>query len=391
MFEFGFGFGLGLELGLATVEILATAKLEDELSVVIDTKKCILVPPIVQMSKTPLSKEDLRSARLRSLGINEPPNDSASIPSSATGASTSHAAAITTGNSLQSVASPSSSSSVARLDYQDSELSSAMELSKNEFSLLCDLLFRNSGFVTAEDMNRWCNEGFRFCGKPNFGLMQGYGGPCGVLAVVQAEILRDLFFDDNLLPVSSNFDDLPENVDPTQASFALARGLYRILKRVACETNSIRIVSLKEDVSEVVLRHFSTWQESLLTVTSFTTEERFLAAMTSQELPFHRQFESGAGCLLFLMSCILTRGFSLVQTDMASDPTSSCTSLPFTSISYCCILLFIEFLPISYWPVRTLQPRDIELTSGWSSHIISSGRESDVGHNSLSLRNSPSN
>jgi hypothetical protein len=49
-------------------------------------------------------------------------------------------------------------------------------------------------FVTEDDLARWHSQGFTFCDAPRFGLEQGHGGPCGVLAAVQGEVLRLLVF-----------------------------------------------------------------------------------------------------------------------------------------------------------------------------------------------------
>ena len=52
--------------------------------------------------------------------------------------------------------------------------------------------------VVPGDMERW-SQGFNFCDAPNnFGLKQTQGGPCGVLAAVQAEVLSQILFNDNL-------------------------------------------------------------------------------------------------------------------------------------------------------------------------------------------------
>lgn len=50
--------------------------------------------------------------------------------------------------------------------------------------------------VTVEDQARWRNQGFEWCEDPAFGLRQAHGGPCGVLAVVNAEVLCGLLFPD---------------------------------------------------------------------------------------------------------------------------------------------------------------------------------------------------
>ena len=58
---------------------------------------------------------------------------------------------------------------------------------------LHDVIHTNGG-ASVDDMERWYNQGFNFCEEPNFGLKQGHGGPCGILAAVQAELLKHMFF-----------------------------------------------------------------------------------------------------------------------------------------------------------------------------------------------------
>ena len=43
--------------------------------------------------------------------------------------------------------------------------------------------------VVEDDISRWFSQGFVFAGLPRFGLTQGAGGPCGVLAAVQVVVL----------------------------------------------------------------------------------------------------------------------------------------------------------------------------------------------------------
>lgn len=52
------------------------------------------------------------------------------------------------------------------------------------------------GGATDEDMARWYEQGFTFCNNLSFGLQQSQGGPCGILAAVQAEMIRYLIDSD---------------------------------------------------------------------------------------------------------------------------------------------------------------------------------------------------
>lgn len=239
---------------------------------------------------------------------------------------------IATQSTTASTASTASSASPAVDSSRQAAQSSLLlqvsqrELQHDEFEELCDVLYRNSGFVTGEDLDRWCDEGFRFCAKPNFGLMQGHGGPCGVLAAVQAEIFRVLFFDDRFAARGVDRHSFPDAVDAALVRAAFVAALLNTLRRGLEEGDPIQLVTHREDVSPLSARHFQTWRADSLRVTSFASDEAFERAFTGDDQRLPVAFESGAGCLLFLLSCVMTRGLRRVRSDMASDPTSSCKS-----------------------------------------------------------------
>ena len=58
---------------------------------------------------------------------------------------------------------------------------------------LRSLLFGNLNQTFTDE---WKNQSFTFCdlAKLKFGIVQKKGGPCGVLAAIQAYILQDLLF-----------------------------------------------------------------------------------------------------------------------------------------------------------------------------------------------------
>lgn len=80
--------------------------------------------------------------------------------------------------------------------------------------------------VVEDDMCRWFSQGFTFCESPNFGLKQGSGGPCGVLAVVQSEILKRLFFN-----MQSTYREDITNVPISLTKDALIKAFWEILTR----------------------------------------------------------------------------------------------------------------------------------------------------------------
>ena len=71
-----------------------------------------------------------------------------------------------------------------------------------EVALLNKLIFND---LTGDDVGRWYNQGFRLVpaeGVPAFFLAQSAGGPCGVLAAVQAYMLGSLLFSEDLSAVA---------------------------------------------------------------------------------------------------------------------------------------------------------------------------------------------
>ena len=67
------------------------------------------------------------------------------------------------------------------------------------------------------------------CETPNFGLRQSNGGPCGVLAAVQAEIIRSLLFGE-ALDAAGTANKLPDPTDE-EVSRLFALSVFNILSR----------------------------------------------------------------------------------------------------------------------------------------------------------------
>ncbi|KAG9153122.1 hypothetical protein Leryth_012381 [Lithospermum erythrorhizon] len=69
-----------------------------------------------------------------------------------------------------------------------------MELSEKEAHQLFSMIFGDG--VTMDILAQWSNQGIRFSPDPDtsMGLVQHEGGPCGVLAAIQAFVLKYLLF-----------------------------------------------------------------------------------------------------------------------------------------------------------------------------------------------------
>ncbi|XP_019427281.1 PREDICTED: ubiquitin carboxyl-terminal hydrolase FAM188A-like isoform X2 [Lupinus angustifolius] len=230
------------------------------------------------------------------------------------------------------------------------------EVSVEEANELFVILFGSE--VSKGILARWCNQGIRFSSDPatSMGLVQHEGGPCGVLAAIQAFVLKYiLFFSDDLkemsiMPhrglgsssrsqpiLSFDFASLSEDVKLR----ALVRSMGEIL--FSCGSNR-RVVIATMSVSGNGIQHFEGISEdegvvrSLegLSIDSALDLQKVLRVetYTSQTTALQRLeanialFQSRVGALLFLISALLSRGLDLVQSDR-DDPSLPLVTAPF--------------------------------------------------------------
>eukprot|EP00602_Paraphysomonas_sp_CaronLab_P009261 CAMPEP_0185036198 /NCGR_PEP_ID=MMETSP1103-20130426/28780_1 /TAXON_ID=36769 /ORGANISM="Paraphysomonas bandaiensis, Strain Caron Lab Isolate" /LENGTH=580 /DNA_ID=CAMNT_0027573637 /DNA_START=29 /DNA_END=1771 /DNA_ORIENTATION=- len=158
-----------------------------------------------------------------------------------------------------------------------------------------------------DDMKRWFSQGFQFADSPNFGLMQGHGGPCGILAAMQAEIMKDLLFcsDNNITDANIM------SVDPNAIKHSFVTAAWNILHR--CKTDDA--VYMVDPANESI---FDIPSCSKLVVHECYSEVMF-HELFNKLMP---QYRSECGCFLFLLSLILTRGASVIRDDMDDSETS---------------------------------------------------------------------
>lgn len=151
------------------------------------------------------------------------------------------------------------------------------------------VLFGNTG---EEDVKRWESQGFEFYEVDGmfWGLRQRFGGPCGVLAVVQGFLLKYLLFEAKL--------EL-ETVTKDIAEQALVNVLSSILLSVKPESQSHVVIEFPDaEAEELHLPSHS--------ITEYIKEHIQL-------------FQSPKGVVAFIFSVLLTRGLELVQSDR-DDP-----------------------------------------------------------------------
>ncbi|XP_029130057.1 ubiquitin carboxyl-terminal hydrolase MINDY-3 isoform X1 [Cajanus cajan] len=236
-------------------------------------------------------------------------------------------------------------------------VNSSKELSADVANQLFTMVFGNE--VSKGILAQWSNQGIRYSSDPvtSMGLVQHEGGPCGVLAAIQAFVLKYIiFFSDELKDAlymphkglgasfksqsvpSYNFSSLTEGV---KVSRALVRSMGEIL--FSCGSNR-RAVIATLSIPENDIQHFEGTSEdeviakSLkgLSIESALDLQKVLRVetCTSQTTALQRLeanlslFQSRMGALLFLISALLSRGLDLVQSDR-DDPSLPLVTAPF--------------------------------------------------------------
>ena len=121
-------------------------------------------------------------------------------------------------------------------------------INDGQMNMIAQVLYLGGG-ANADDMSRWYNQGFEFAESVpsfNFGLKQGHGGPCGVLAAVQAEMLTEVLFDDSR-GINGDKDEGTAEIrelSSEEKQIAFSRSLARILARCrAVDGGPLRLVT----------------------------------------------------------------------------------------------------------------------------------------------------
>jgi hypothetical protein len=228
------------------------------------------------------------------------------------------------------------------------------ELSAEEANKLFVMVFGSE--VSKDILAQWCNQGIRFSSDPetSMGLVQHEGGPCGVLAAIQAFVFKYIiFFSDELsrmpqnrgLGASSKSHSVPSYNISSLTDGVKVRALVRSMGEILflCGNNK-RAVIATLSIPENDIQHFEGISEEevianslkalsiesaldllkVLRVESHTSETTALQRLEAH-IPF---FQSRMGALLFLISALLSRGLDLVQSDR-DDPSLPLVTAPF--------------------------------------------------------------
>jgi len=173
------------------------------------------------------------------------------------------------------------------------------------------LLFNDTKRVLPDS---WRRQGFFFsrASALGYGLIQSAGGPCGVLASVQAFVLRELLFPTEASPVSDY-----RNPTPIEQARALVSSLARIIFTASGSSGHCFVflpsksacLSRSSSYSpDGVTEKLQCWE---LAAESCSSLELFIG-----EHLRHFSDPFGCGAVLLLFSCIMTRGLANVKMDM---------------------------------------------------------------------------
>ncbi|KAL2467896.1 ubiquitin interaction motif-containing protein [Forsythia ovata] len=229
------------------------------------------------------------------------------------------------------------------------------ELSSAEAHHLFSMIFGNE--VSKDVLAQWSNQGIRFSPDPetSMGLVQHEGGPCGVLAAIQAFVLKYLLFSPEESEVVPNMStslglrrvskneyagDIFSSLSQDKKSRALVRSMVEIL--FLCGSNEKVVISslniLDGDIERSVECPDEVIAKALedLSIDSGSDLQKVLRVYTytSRSSAFQKlqemlpAFRSRMGALLFLISALLSRGLDNVQADR-DDPSQPLVTAPF--------------------------------------------------------------
>ncbi|KAE9239654.1 hypothetical protein PF002_g10166, partial [Phytophthora fragariae] len=181
----------------------------------------------------------------------------------------------------------------------------------------------------SDDSRRWYQQGFEFQQLQAFplGLVQGHGGPCGVLAAVQAELLRRFLFvrhretlgGDSDLQQLMTHDRLAE--DEAARRQLLAEAMASLLMQCAGGDRALVRVVVAQDTE----KQPHSYRESTVQVAASQALEdappQELVALLQHEMP---AFCSPLGVINFTFSVLRTKGVEAVREEM-DDPENNLT------------------------------------------------------------------
>ncbi|KAM4547704.1 putative ubiquitin carboxyl-terminal hydrolase MINDY-4 isoform 1-T1 [Odontesthes bonariensis] len=156
----------------------------------------------------------------------------------------------------------------------------------------------------------WRNQGFTFSDDLRYGIVQRKGGPCGVLASIQAFVLKKLLFE-NTESIDCGLQRLrPSNSTRRQC---LISAMAEVLWRAGVEKRATVVINSGNN-HFTPSGHFRS-EGVLEKIMCFTVDDvKDLQLILEQHV---EQFETGMlGCVLLIISAVLSRSIEKVKEDM---------------------------------------------------------------------------
>ncbi|XP_068663588.1 uncharacterized protein [Aristolochia californica] len=248
----------------------------------------------------------------------------------------------------------------ARSGHERKEANLGQELSPSHAEQLFLMVFGTG--VSKDILAQWCNQGIRFSSDPEtcMGLVQHEGGPCGVLATIQAFVLKYMIFcsgeldksvqsmssqnldlrriSHNAVLLSGDFSSLSEDgkmralvLSMLDILFLCGNNKRAVIATLGILSNPSEDGSKDDKKDEIMLKALEGLQ-----IESASDLQKVLRVniLTLRTEAFHHLkvmlpiFHSRLGALLFLISALLSRGLDLVQADR-DDPSLPLVTAPF--------------------------------------------------------------
>ncbi|KAF2368051.1 protein of unknown function DUF4205 [Trinorchestia longiramus] len=164
----------------------------------------------------------------------------------------------------------------------------------------------------------WMTQNFQCNLKPNlsYGLVQKKGGPCGVLACIQAHMMKCLMFGSLASPHTSPAS--PLRPSSSEWGWALTVALTEIIWRAGSGQHAVIALPnmFPQFTDHGIGRYSMDGVTETLTFHTYTSQAQLLQSLEKHLAVFTRQ--DSPACVLLLYSVMLTRGLEAMLEDMDS-------------------------------------------------------------------------
>lgn len=226
----------------------------------------------------------------------------------------------------------SSSTSSSNVAFPTTPVPPATNLSLDQAHRAKSLIF-GSSHLTGTFTDPWLSQGFYFKGPSETskvptlacGLVQSQGGPCGILAVVQAYVLKELLYGGEKVSATSaeRYRILSQPPSETVLKHALIDALTEIVWGIGSEKRKARVCIRNPTIAIVRNTSSKRMPDGSIFKTDGVSEALQMFELTTKECVrniftiYHSMFteERGFGCVLLLYTLIFTRGISAIESD----------------------------------------------------------------------------